>query len=38
MVCPEPGAITVLKLVQRKADEEHGVEPGIAGAGECASN
>jgi len=38
MVCPEPGAITVLKLVQRKTDEEHGVEPGSAGAGECASN
>ena len=34
MVCPEPGAITVLRMVKK----EHGAEPCIAGASECASN
>ena len=32
MACPEPGAITVLKIAHHSADK------GIAGASECASN
>jgi NAD-dependent dihydropyrimidine dehydrogenase PreA subunit len=38
MVCPEPGAITVLRIVQRASDEPRDNAPGIAGASECASN
>lgn len=38
MVCPEPGAITVLKIVPRASDDACGVEPGTAGASECASS
>ncbi len=38
MVCPEPGAITVLKSCDHPADEGRGVDTGIAGASQCASN
>jgi NAD-dependent dihydropyrimidine dehydrogenase PreA subunit len=34
MVCPEPGAITVMRLVKK----ERAVEPGMVGASQCASN
>ena len=34
MACPEPGAITVLRLANRA----RGVEAGMMGATECASN
>jgi len=37
MVCPEPGAITVLKIV-RPASDEPLVKPGTAGASQCASS
>jgi hypothetical protein len=38
MACPEPGAITVLRLVHRPP--ANGLAPGIANAGasQCASN
>jgi len=32
MVCPEPGAITVLKLAQHPAGQGHGTEAAIVGA------
>jgi len=38
MVCPEPGSITVLKIVPRASDEPRRGEPGNAGASECASS
>jgi NAD-dependent dihydropyrimidine dehydrogenase PreA subunit len=38
MVCPEPGAITVLTIAHEPANQGHGVETGIVGANECASN
>ncbi len=38
MVCPEPGAISVLKIMPRASDETRGGEAGNAGASECASN
>jgi len=38
MVCPEPGAITVLRIVPRASDEPRDNAQGIAGASECASN
>jgi NAD-dependent dihydropyrimidine dehydrogenase PreA subunit len=38
MVCPEPGAITVLRIMHRASDEARDGEADNAGASECASN
>jgi 2-oxoglutarate ferredoxin oxidoreductase subunit delta len=38
MVCPEPGAITVLRATIRTADEGRGLNAGIGGVSQCASN
>ena len=36
--CPEPGAITVLRAVHRAAGAGRGLNAGVEGAMECASN
>ena len=38
LVCPEPGAITVLRAVKLPAGEGRRIDGGIAGANPCASN
>ncbi len=38
MVCPEPGAITVLRAVTRKTATGLAVNTGAEGATQCASN
>ena len=38
MVCPEPGAITVLRIVKPSIDKVPSVDRVIVGASECASN
>jgi hypothetical protein len=38
MACPEPGAITVLRAVMRKAGVISASTAGMEGAAQCASN
>ncbi|MDE3188972.1 MAG: 4Fe-4S dicluster domain-containing protein [Acidobacteriota bacterium] len=38
MVCPEPGAITVLRAVNHMAGAGGGLKAGVEGAMACASN
>jgi Pyruvate/2-oxoacid:ferredoxin oxidoreductase delta subunit len=38
MVCPEPGAITVLRIVKQSVDQAPSAGRVIVGASECASN
>jgi NAD-dependent dihydropyrimidine dehydrogenase PreA subunit len=38
MACPEPGAITVLRAIRRTAEAGLGMNAGIDGASQCASN
>ena len=38
MACPEPGAITVLRLANRDAGERRGLSKSVEGAIPCTSN
>ena len=38
LACPEPGAITVLRLANRKTGERRGLDTGVEGAIPCTSN
>jgi NAD-dependent dihydropyrimidine dehydrogenase PreA subunit len=38
MACPEPGALTVMRLVKSMAATEAGLDRSVEGAVQCASN